>query len=296
MKFKDFFSLGNLLAGFAAVIALLEIEPAERAFTWACIFIYVGYVFDLLDGPVARLTKQHDTFGGIFDSVCDYITNSVAPSFIIYHFYSHVAGFPWYIGAFVGAFPITFGTIRQAKQQDRPLSYPCYWFGIPRPVLTVFILALLNSSIFALGIAQASPWRELVYGVGALLIILMSVLHLSKIPFVNHHGRRWMGVLRFGMHSFLTAVPIAFLFVWLILGRPALVYDIILFDLLVYLLLAWTQIPREDIRRMRHLVETGELIEPLVHKNSSWRPRTGAPYFLEDEPELRATTTPARDA
>ena len=66
MKLKDYFTLGNLLGGFAAVIALMHDQ-----FTLACGLIYVAYAFDVLDGPVARLTGQYDTFGGHFDSACD---------------------------------------------------------------------------------------------------------------------------------------------------------------------------------------------------------------------------------
>jgi phosphatidylglycerophosphate synthase len=40
-------------------------------FRWAGVTIFVGGVFDLTDGPVARTTRRVTPFGGFFDSVLD---------------------------------------------------------------------------------------------------------------------------------------------------------------------------------------------------------------------------------
>lgn len=282
MKLKDFVTLGNLLSGFLAVLMLFVIEDPWEAFTWASYLIYIGFVFDVLDGPVARMLHQQTTFGGHFDSVCDYVTNSIAPSFILFHFYWQVGGYHWLIGAFVGAFPITLGTIRQAQQADKPLSFPCYWIGLPRPVLTIFYLGLLNSSAFWFGIQAAHPWRDVWFAAAALLIIVFTFFHLSTIPFVNRTKRRWTKFLRFGMHMFLTASPVVLVLGWVLLDWPGIVYDFLFFDLCVYIFISWTQISKEDSRRIRHYLETGELKRPIVHVDSDWRAATMAVRFLED--------------
>ncbi len=282
MKLKDYFTLGNLLCGFASVIALFR-----GHFEWACYLIYIGYVFDVLDGPVARLTKQFDKFGGFFDEVSDYITNSIAPSFIIYYAFVHHAGYHWLLAAVIGAFPFAFGTIRQAKSMETQLSYPCYWLGVPRPVLAIFILALLNSSVFSISV---SPWREFGHGVAAFAVVLMSILHLSKIPFVNHHQRRWMTSLKFGALAFLAGSPIACFLGWVILDWPGLVYDYLFFCLLAYLFVSWTQIPRVDRQRMRDYIAGGALVKPLVHQESDWRSSTIADYFLAHRETPKASS------
>jgi phosphatidylserine synthase len=273
MKLKDYCTLGNLLGGFAAVVALFH----DR-FDWACYLIYIAYVFDVLDGPVARLTRQHDKFGGLFDSVCDYITNSIAVSFIIYYAFWKLAGYPWLLAAGIAAFPFSFGTIRQARGMERDLSYPCYWIGLPRPVLAIFILAVLNSSLFNF---PSSPWRELGQGLTAGFVVIGSILHLSHLPFVNHHERRWMKWLWFGMHFFLAGTPIAFLVSWLVFKRPSLVYNYLLLCLVAYLFVSWTQIPKEDLRRIRAYIRGEPLVKPLVHRDSTWQ-ATAADYFLSD--------------
>lgn len=274
MKLKDYCTLGNLLGGFAAVIALFH----DR-FDWACYLIYIAYVFDVLDGPVARLTKQFDRFGGLFDSVCDYITNSIAVSFIIYYAFWKLAGYPWWLAAGIAAFPFSFGTIRQARGMERDLSYPCYWIGVPRPVLAIFILAALNSSLFNL---PMSPWRELGHGATAALVVVGSILHLSHLPFVNHHERRWMSWLRFGAYFFLAGTPLAFLVGWLVFKQPELGYDYLLFSMFIYVFLSWTQIPREDLRRIKAYLRGEPLRKPLVHLESSWRSKSWADYWLAD--------------
>ena len=58
-----------------------------------------------------------------------------------------------------------------------------------------------------------------------------------------------------------------------------LLFDYLTFCLFIYLFVAWTQIPNEDILRIRHFVSTGELIEPLVHANDTWEPASWAPKW-----------------
>lgn len=272
MKLADIVTLGNLLGGFASVIALFL-----GSFDWACYLIYIAYVFDVLDGPVARLTGKGDEFGSVLDGVCDFVTNSIAASFIVFFAFWQYVGYPWYLAAGIAAFPFTFGTIRQARSMVEQLSYPCYWLGVPRPVLALSFLALINSTIF---MNASGYFAVFVHAFAAVFIVVMSFLHLSRIPFVNHHKRRWMTGLHFGVYVFLLGTPLALLFGWLLLGRPRMVYDHLLFCFLVYYLISWMQISREDLRRIRLYLAGGPLIKPLVHVDSSWRSHSWADYFL----------------
>ena len=271
MKLKDIVTLGNLLCGFAAVIAIIH-----GHFDWACYLIYIAYVFDVLDGPVARLTKQYDTFGAHFDSACDFVTNSVAASFIVYYAFEHIAGYPTWLAAIIAAFPIGFGTGRQAQQADKPLSYPCYWLGLPRPVATLFIVPMLHSPLFN----HADPIvAQIFHPIAAVLIAALSYLHLSTLAYPNHKSRRWMYLVRVGVWSFLGGVPVAALVAWLVLDNLAWVSVYVLLCLFGYIFFSWTQIPREDLRRIRHYLDTGEVIDPLVHRDGTWRPSRAFPYF-----------------
>ena len=79
-------TLGNGACGLGsiAMATLAREELGETtAIFYAGVFIFVGMAFDGLDGYVARLLKQTSRFGAELDSLCDAITFTVAPVFIM---------------------------------------------------------------------------------------------------------------------------------------------------------------------------------------------------------------------
>ncbi|MDA1050774.1 MAG: CDP-diacylglycerol--serine O-phosphatidyltransferase [Planctomycetota bacterium] len=79
-------TLGNGACGLGSIamatLAREEIGETTAIF-YAGAFIFLGMVFDGLDGYVARLLKQTSQFGSELDSLCDVITFTVAPVFIM---------------------------------------------------------------------------------------------------------------------------------------------------------------------------------------------------------------------
>lgn len=81
-------TLGNLLCGFAAIFAASrDVDPNALPLDWtpltfAAIFIFLGMVFDSLDGGVARLTRSASDLGAQLDSMADMVTFGVAPAFL----------------------------------------------------------------------------------------------------------------------------------------------------------------------------------------------------------------------
>ncbi len=295
MKLKDYVTLGNLLAGLAAVIALME-----GSFDWACNFIYIAYAFDVLDGPVARLTKQHDTFGAHLDTACDYVTNSIAAPFLLYHAFHFQAHWPIWISAIIALFPAALGTIRQARGYDEDLSYPCYWLGLPRPALALFFVAILNSSIWT---DTAGLSASITHVITAVLVVGLSLLHVSRMPFNSNKYRRWMGMMWFGRGFFLLGAPLALVVGLTLYYIPAthsifsypteLFFDHLVVALFIYIFLAWTQIPKEDFRRIKHYLKTKEVIYPLVHVTNDWKCTRFVPFFYDDVKTAVPTEAPA---
>jgi len=82
------FTLGNLVAGFAAIYyASKPIEYETQIFHWtgltvAGVLIFVGLVVDGVDGAVARLTRSMSPIGAQLDSLCDLVTFGVAPAYL----------------------------------------------------------------------------------------------------------------------------------------------------------------------------------------------------------------------
>jgi CDP-diacylglycerol--serine O-phosphatidyltransferase len=81
-------TLGNGACGLMSIAvstAASELTTTDAAF-YAAVWIYIGMLFDALDGHVARATRQESEFGAQLDSLCDGITFGVAPVFIVLSF------------------------------------------------------------------------------------------------------------------------------------------------------------------------------------------------------------------
>src|SRR5437773_3749657 len=83
---------GNLFCGFAATLkilqgALLQASDPDSAadlFHAAIWFILGAFVFDFLDGRLARLGGHDSPFGREFDSLADIVSFGVAPVLLVY--------------------------------------------------------------------------------------------------------------------------------------------------------------------------------------------------------------------
>ncbi len=73
-------TLLNGLAGFASIY-----WSAAGKLTHAAGAIFVGMLFDMLDGRVARLTRRTSEFGAQLDSLCDAVTFGIAPAVLMLH-------------------------------------------------------------------------------------------------------------------------------------------------------------------------------------------------------------------
>jgi CDP-diacylglycerol---serine O-phosphatidyltransferase len=107
--FPTLLTLGNLLCGFAAIhfclramfavganvddaqvqsgsVLLRELLSERFLGSYLAIgsfLIFAGMFFDMLDGRVARLTRNTSSFGGQLDSLADVVTFGVAPAFLV---------------------------------------------------------------------------------------------------------------------------------------------------------------------------------------------------------------------
>ena len=83
---------GNLFCGFTATLKILEgallqstnADAAADRFHEAIWFILGAFVFDFLDGRLARLGGHESSFGREFDSLADVVSFGVAPALLVY--------------------------------------------------------------------------------------------------------------------------------------------------------------------------------------------------------------------
>lgn len=78
----DFFTLANAACGVAGVfLAMLYVSSGALAhFMAAAAMAPVAFVFDMLDGRIARWRRQHSPLGRELDSLADVISFGVAPA------------------------------------------------------------------------------------------------------------------------------------------------------------------------------------------------------------------------
>ena len=84
-------TLANAFCGLLALakgidaLALSHDDPSVfyRKMETACFLVFLGMIFDSLDGAVARLARAHTAFGAQLDSFSDALTFGVAPAMLV---------------------------------------------------------------------------------------------------------------------------------------------------------------------------------------------------------------------
>jgi CDP-diacylglycerol--serine O-phosphatidyltransferase len=78
----DFFTLGNAACGVAAVFLAMLYMATQSAhhFLIAAALAPAAFIFDVLDGRIARWRRQHSALGRELDSLADVISFGLAPA------------------------------------------------------------------------------------------------------------------------------------------------------------------------------------------------------------------------
>ena len=188
------FTLGNLVCGFFAIVIAsrvqtpisaegnLATDPTNCMYS-ACL-IFLGMVFDALDGYIARLAKSSSEFGAELDSLCDMVSFGVAPAFLLVKMcpeFSHVfrKEAAWVIAASYAAC----AALRLARfnvetsDEDDHMTFR----GLPSPAAAasvagfaiMFYMLGQNDSIIFIGLQLVLPFFAL----------LAAMLMVSRIPY-----------------------------------------------------------------------------------------------------------------
>jgi CDP-diacylglycerol--serine O-phosphatidyltransferase len=78
----DFFTLGNAACGVGAILlAMMYMASGDRSdFLFSAALAPAAFIFDVLDGRIARARHQHSALGRELDSLSDVISFGVAPA------------------------------------------------------------------------------------------------------------------------------------------------------------------------------------------------------------------------
>jgi len=240
---KDYVTIGNILTGFSASILALQ-----GHLQLAMYFIPLAFVFDRMDGEVAKWTGRTNKFGAEFDNMADLISYSVAPAFIVYAFYLKINV---YFAVAMGLIPLTTGCIRFARNNTYTIKYPGFWLGLPRPVSAFFTAALLGSHL------QYLPYFTIV---SVPIVVLINFGNLSFFPFMAHYGRKFTPALKFFMIAG-GILMIAGVGATLLTGEPWLL-DVLLLEMSVYTFLTRFLLKSKEFDKLPEYVkEVNEMID-----------------------------------
>lgn len=193
-------TLGNLFCGFLAVAKAADAMaiphgpglpvPAEMVdlLAYAGWLIFLGMVFDALDGSVARLSGGSSELGAQLDSIADVVTFGVAPAFLAKCIAEGVGEMPdRRMTLFFSVFFALMAGLRLARynaQHGDPEEAQLWFQGLPTPGAAGVIAGvaiLLPDPTFnpESALLRLLPWATLVLG----------VLMVSRAPFAHFTNR-----------------------------------------------------------------------------------------------------------
>ena len=192
---------GNLFCGFTATLKILEgallqsidVGAANERFHEAIWFILGAFVFDFLDGRLARLGGHDSAFGREFDSLADIVSFGVAPALLVYRIVLQEFRTACWIIALVyllcGALRLArFNTVSASQERQSANHSAKNFTGFPIPAaagliasITLFMLWLTE------GEHQLGKWKFVLPP----LLIFLSFMMFSRFQYPSFKAINW---------------------------------------------------------------------------------------------------------
>lgn len=163
LKVADIFTVANLSCGILSIIMSIE-----GNFGLSALLLLIAVIFDILDGKVAGLMHQKNSFGKQIDSMSDLVSFGVAPMLL---FYALQTPAPWV--SVLLLFFVTCGMFRLARYN---ISEAQGFEGVPITVNGVLFPALFL--IYSNFPASLVAWPFIIVIQGFLMI---STVKVSRI-------------------------------------------------------------------------------------------------------------------
>ncbi len=215
LKIADLFTLGNLAAGFSAILTQ-DVRLAAG-------LIVLGACLDVLDGLVARAMNQQSELGKQLDSLADMVTFGVAPAVLFFHLLP--AG---QVTTIVCTLIPVFSAWRLAQFNLLP-SQP-HFIGLPTPANALWYVGLALWVPELPAVFTSWPITPVLMALAlALALLMVSPIRFPAIKSIQHI-RRDAPVLLTGLVGVL--IP-------LISGHPELAINGFLLGLILASITAW---------------------------------------------------------
>ena len=216
---------GNLLCGFLALTFIVQVAPdtagsggpvfseADIGKIKNALWLIMGaFVFDALDGRIARLIGKESPFGLQFDSLADVISFGAAPAFLMQRVILHDFE---RLGLVVASVYLLCGALRLAR-------YNCLaalpdsgnsreFLGLPIPAsaamvasLTMFLVWLEEKDL------PSSSWRWVLLAV----LVFLSVMMVSEVKYPSFKKLDFRSRRPFAKFAGAVVVVACFVFLW----------------------------------------------------------------------------------
>ena len=216
---------GNLLCGFLALTFIVQVAPdtagsggpvfseADIGKIKNALWLIMGaFVFDALDGRIARLIGKESPFGLQFDSLADVISFGAAPAFLMQRVILHDFE---RLGLVVASVYLLCGALRLAR-------YNCLaalpdsgnnreFLGLPIPAsaaivasLTMFLVWLEEKDL------PSSSWRWVLLAV----LVFLSVMMVSEVKYPSFKKLDFRSRRPFAKFAGAVVLVACFVFLW----------------------------------------------------------------------------------
>ena len=189
---------GNLFCGFTATLKILEgallqssnSDAAGDLFHAAIWFVLGAFVFDFLDGRLARLGGHESPFGREFDSLADIVSFGLAPALMVYRVVLQEFPRACWIIAFIY---VTCGALRLARfnsaaAKHNGAPHPNTFTGFPIPAAAGLIASI---TLFLLWLAEGEhhlgSWRFVLPP----LLLFLSFMMFSRFQYPSFKALNW---------------------------------------------------------------------------------------------------------
>jgi CDP-diacylglycerol--serine O-phosphatidyltransferase len=214
-------TLANAVCGFGSITYAAKVGPeittTPQELYYAALLIFAAIVFDILDGPVARLAKQTSQFGAQLDSLADAISFGVAPAFLMLKFsQAYHPRVMWVIAVlYMLCAVLRLARFNVSKDDERYRGSFC---GLPSPSAagTVASLVVIGPGLLRWSDSEISHIARVTgnflidateYGL-PIVTLVVACLMVSRIRYP-----RLPGELLRGKHSYRQLVKVIFLLV-----------------------------------------------------------------------------------
>jgi CDP-diacylglycerol--serine O-phosphatidyltransferase len=144
-QLADWFTLGNAFCGTGAIFAAMRfLQDGQVSYLlWGMALIPLAFVFDALDGRIARMRQSASTLGRELDSLSDVISFGVAPAALAYAC-GMQGGWDWIVLAYFVCCGVSrlarYNVTAEAMSADA--GKVTYFEGTPIPTSLLLVIVL----------------------------------------------------------------------------------------------------------------------------------------------------------